>query len=261
MAVITSRAGHSLVIVGWLLLGLATLACTGDAASTAETTSQSADRPSTTPIATPTSPPVPTPGPTPSPTVADRAPTTEAVLPKAEVYPYVIARERPDGDQIPVHDEPGGISRTLIDVNDIDGARKLNPLFAETSFGQPLVLRLIDISDDDAWFKVQVPTRPNHSHAWVRATDFDVGSTNVWIEASVPPTGPHTAGELWVYRDGDVVFSAPVASGRDSRPTPLGTGWVGQFIDGPSLSPAYGPWIVDLGRAQRAMRTTPSRRV
>ena len=194
-----------------------------------------------TPEATTTPAPTAEPTPAPAPTVE---PTPEDINSQ---FGYAVARPRPNGGQIPVYDEPDGEMRTLVDVNAIDGIQEPNPLFAETVFGQPLVLRLVEDRSIDGWLKVQVPTRPNHSHVWVRAAEFSVQQTNVWVEATVAATSLGEAGQLWVYRDGEQIFTAAVVSGRESRPTPLVTGWVGQAIEGSTLSPAYGSWVVDLG--------------
>jgi len=240
---------------GAILMALLCLACSSDGDNLRVETVQDPTAAQVVPTATLLPPEVIAAPSTPT-SVAEA--TATAVVPATAVdgfsFGFAVALTRPDGGQIPVYDEPDGQRRTLVDVNAVDRFQQLNPLFAQTSFGNPLVLRVIE-DDGDGWLKVQVPTRPNHSHVWVEAANFEVRSTDVWIEATISSTARSEAGELVVYRGSEPVFNAVVASGREARPTPMITGWVGQWITGPTLSPAYGSWIVDLGTYSEALGT------
>jgi len=240
---------------GLILMALLCLACTSDGDNLRVETVQDPTAVQVVPTATVLPPEVNAAPSTPTP-VAEA--TATAVVPVTEstsfAFGYAVALPRPDDGQIPVYDEPDGQRRTLVDVNAVDRFEQLNPLFAETAFGNPLVLRVIE-DDGAGWLRVQVPTRPNHSHVWVETADFEVRSTDVWIEATTSSTVRSEAGELVVYRRSEPVFNAVVASGQEARPTPMITGWVGQWITGPTLSPAYGSWIVDLGTYSEALGT------
>jgi len=169
---------------------------------------------------------------------------------------FAVALDLERVSQIPVYDAPGGgPQRTLLDVNAVDGVSTPSPLFATTPFDQPLVLPVVQGGPESDWLLVRVPVRPNGSTGWVRASDFRVESTSVRIEVDVRGTAVSEAGELVVYRDDEELLRAPVASGRDSRPSPLGNGWVHQIVDGASVAPAYGPWIVDFGMHSEALGT------
>ena len=182
----------------------------------------------------------------------------DVVPPAPAVFRYAIANDLDSPYQIPVFDEAGAWfePRTLLDINAIDGTRVPNPLFPRTVFGNPLVLRVLDVRE--GFLKVQVPTRPNHSHAWVRASEFDLVEPTVFLEISVAPTGPafdEQAGELLLYDGDELLVRSKIVSGRESRPTALGSGWVTQIVDGPSLGPAYGEWVVGLGLFSEALGT------
>ena len=171
----------------------------------------------------------------------------------ARSFRYAIAKDLESEDQIPVFDEPGGEPRTLLDKNQIDQIGLLNPLYPITVYGEPLVLRVLE--EQPGWFRVQVATRPNESYAWVRAGDFHLRLTDVFIEIALAPVGSNQAGELLLYDDTELLMRTPIVSGRDSRPTPLVSGWVTQIVAGSDLSPAYGEWILGLGTFSEALGT------
>lgn len=169
---------------------------------------------------------------------------------------YAVARDLERTDQIPVYASAGdSVRRTLLDINAIDGTEQASPLYALTPFGQPLVLPIVDGDPQSEWLRVQVPVRPNGSTAWVRADDFRVETTDIRIEVDVSRSPTSEAGILTVFRGTDQLLQAPVASGRDSRPTPLGTGWVHQIVDGSNVGPAYGARVIDFGMHSEALGT------
>lgn len=172
---------------------------------------------------------------------------------RTEQHRYAIATNLTAADQIPVYDHVNGPQRTLLDVNEVDGTTQMYPLFARTPWGGPLLLRVIESTADDAWLKLQVPVRPNNSHVWVRASDFEVRSTSIRVEVRTGFSPEREAGDVTVYDHGDPIFSAPIASGRPERATPLMTGWIAEFITGPDRSPAYGPWVIDIGGHSEAL--------
>ena len=171
-------------------------------------------------------------------------------------FRYAIAKDLDSEFQIPVFDEPNGEPRTLLDVNSIDGVELLNPLYPITAYDQPLVLRVVE--EQPGWLRVQVATRPNESYAWVRASEFNVRVTDVFIEIALGRSGngiADQAGELLFYNNDELILRTKIVSGRESRPTPLVSGWVTQIVAGSDLSPAYGDWIVGLGTFSEALGT------
>ncbi|MEM7092010.1 MAG: L,D-transpeptidase [Actinomycetota bacterium] len=178
-------------------------------------------------------------------------PSSDVTLP----FLYAVAADPLDTAQIPVYNEPFGPPGTLLDRNYVDGLTLPYPLYATTPFGQPLVLRVLQTSADGNWLRVQVPVRPNGSTAWVRAEDFVVESTTIRVEISTARFAQNHAGRLMVLDGTQVLVDVPIASGRESRPTALGSGWVGQIVAGADLSPAYGTWVLDIGIHSEALGT------
>lgn len=169
-------------------------------------------------------------------------------VPERTTFRFAIPSDLASDTQIPVFEAPGldDQPRTPIDTNLVDGTQTVFPLFPITPFGEPLVLPVLN--EQPGWLLVQLPVRPNRSTAWVRASDFDLHETDVFIEISTAPlpNGP-PGGELLVHRQGEVVQRTIITPGRDTRPTPNTVGWVLQRIEGATLSPAYGSWVLDLG--------------
>lgn len=87
-----------------------------------------------------------------------------------------------------------------------------------THEGYPLVVSIIEESEDGQWLHVRLPQRPNGTTGWVRAADLRTWEVPNRIEVNL------TTRRLTVY-DGDsdtVLFDTDVAVGRPSTPTPLG---------------------------------------
>ena len=106
--------------------------------------------------------------------------------------------------ELVAHDAPGGAPF----------ATAPNP----THEGYPLVVSVLDESDDGEWLQVRLPQRPNGTVGWVRAADVRLWQVPNRIEVDV------TTHRLRVY-DGDsdvVLFETDVATGRPHTPTPLG---------------------------------------
>ena len=168
-------------------------------------------------------------------------------------FRYAIAKDLESEFQIPVFDEPNSEPRTLLDKSGIDGVEQLNPLYPITAFGEPLVLRILE--EQPGWLRVQVATRPNESYAWVRASEFHLRLTDVFIEIALAPNGSNQAGELLLYNNRELLLQTTIVSGRESRPTPLVSGWVTQIVAGADLTPAYGEWVLGLGTFSEALGT------
>jgi lipoprotein-anchoring transpeptidase ErfK/SrfK len=84
--------------------------------------------------------------------------------------------------------------------------------------GYQLVMLVREEQGD--WLKVQINTRPNGATAWVRRSDVALRTVehHILIELG--------AKRLTAYRGDEVVFTAPVAPGKASTPTPLGQFYV-----------------------------------
>ncbi|MBA2280293.1 MAG: L,D-transpeptidase [Acidimicrobiia bacterium] len=87
-----------------------------------------------------------------------------------------------------------------------------------THEGYPLVVSVIEATDDGSWLRVRLPKRPNGSVGWVRATELRTWAVPNRIEVQL------STNQLRVYEgDSDrVLFAASVSTGTASTPTPLG---------------------------------------
>ena len=87
-----------------------------------------------------------------------------------------------------------------------------------TREGWPLVVSIIESTDDRAWYHVRLPVRPNGTTGWVRASDLRVFEIANRVEVTV------SSRTLRVYEgDSDrVLFETDVAVGRANTPTPTG---------------------------------------
>lgn len=85
------------------------------------------------------------------------------------------------------------------------------------------------------WVQLRVPMRPNGHIGWVPRValgSFVVVHTEIVVNRA--------AETLTLYRNGKVVYRAPVGVGKPSTPTPPGNFWVTESFS--SSDPAYGPW-------------------
>jgi hypothetical protein len=84
-----------------------------------------------------------------------------------------------------------------------------------------------------AWYRVQLPMRPNGVTGYVRASMVDVGfvRTRVTVDLS-----DH---ELIAYRDGKAIVRTTVAVGSPATPTPTGRFYVNQRL---TVKDPTGPW-------------------
>jgi len=87
-----------------------------------------------------------------------------------------------------------------------------------THEGFPLVVGVLDQSEDGAWLQVRLPMRPNGSVGWIRTTDVEVLPIPNRIQVQL------STNTLRVYEgDSDhVLFETSVATGRPNTPTPTG---------------------------------------
>ena len=76
------------------------------------------------------------------------------------------------------------------------------------------------------WLHVYLPTRPNSSTAWVKATDVNVSAPLEW-QIRVSLADHH----LWLVHNGAVDFETGVAIGSDQYPTPTGTFYITDPLD------------------------------
>jgi lipoprotein-anchoring transpeptidase ErfK/SrfK len=101
------------------------------------------------------------------------------------------------------------------------------------------VLAVIRRSDcRAAWYRVQLPIRPNGVKGFVRARAVRVGSIRTRIVVDV------SARRLTFFRRGRAVLRTPVAVGSRATPTPTGSYYVNQRLIPTDPSGPYGPGAI-----------------
>jgi lipoprotein-anchoring transpeptidase ErfK/SrfK len=99
------------------------------------------------------------------------------------------------------------------------------------------------------WYRVRVAARPNGATGWISSSAV---STTRLRSRIVIDLSRH---RLFLYKRGALVLSSPVAIGKPSTPTPLGSFYVTQrFIVNPSTGP-YGPRAIGISAFSDVLRT------
>lgn len=104
-----------------------------------------------------------------------------------------------------------------------------------THEGFPLVVSVVEESDDGEWLHVRFPQRPNGTSGWIRADQVSLWGLRNAVEVSL-------AERVLRVRDGtsgEVVFEASVAVGSDATPTPVGEFFI-DIVNPLGAHPTYG---------------------
>jgi lipoprotein-anchoring transpeptidase ErfK/SrfK len=105
-------------------------------------------------------------------------------------------------------------------------------------YGYPMTMPIVQEARGGEWLRIMMPERPNGLTAWVKA-DTVTRSTSPWrMVLKLSET------RLYVYKDGNEVWNAPVGIGRDQTRTPTGSFFVA-VIEKPGPA-GYGPIVLDL---------------
>jgi len=100
--------------------------------------------------------------------------------------------------------------------------------------------RVIDAECTIAWYRVQLPLRPNGIVGFVRADDVDVGPVATRIVVDVSDR------RLTLYRAGKPELTATVAVGSPATPTPTGRYYVNQRLVPEDVHGPFGPGAVGI---------------
>jgi hypothetical protein len=124
-------------------------------------------------------------------------------------------------------------ARALPDGRVIGRFGKTNENGVPTVFGVRAELVRADCAA--AWYRVQLPQKPNGSVGWVRAADVEVGvvSTRIVVDVS--------RRTLTLFRSGRPQLTTTVAVGSDTTPTPIGSFYVNQRLIPADHTGPYGP--------------------
>lgn len=152
---------------------------------------------------------------------------------------------------VPTFDAPNGNQTTIYDINEIDDVELEYPLLAETAFGNRLALLVEEFDSTGNWAKVVLPVRPNGTTGWVQTAFFTKETHNYHITIDV------SENLVRVFRgDQELLDGGQLAvSGQETRPTPVVRSYIDEMIPGPSLSPAYGDWVLSIAAFSEALGT------
>src|SRR4051794_38911421 len=113
---------------------------------------------------------------------------------------------------------------------------KLNENGYPTTFA--IVGAVLDSRCQAAWYRVQLPMRPNGAIGYVKPSAVAVEKVTTRIEVDL------SARELKFFKAGKLVVRTPVAVGSPSTPTPVGRFYVNQRILTTDPSGPYGPGAI-----------------
>lgn len=175
---------------------------------------------------------------------------TEAVD-EAVVNPFenIVLQVNDDVQIVPTFNAPNGDEIKIYDVNAIDGIELEYPLYAETVFGNRLALRVEEYDATGNWALVQVPVRPNGTTAWVQSAFFTESRHDYHITIDL------SENKVNVYKGEELLVEQIAVMGRESRPTPVVRSYIDEKIDGNTLSPAYGSWVLSIAAFSEALGT------
>lgn len=165
----------------------------------------------------------------------EAAPTTTTTVPPSTTttippeVPPVTPLATPIGGEAPVFDAPGG---TQVGT-------------AGVWYGFPMTMPIID--EQDGWYLIRLPERPNGKTGWVRAADVQRSETTYRIVIRLGER------RLYVYQDGYEAFSMPAGLGKASTPTPVGSFFVA--INNQPGPPGYGPVVLDTSGHSEAIQS------
>jgi lipoprotein-anchoring transpeptidase ErfK/SrfK len=105
-------------------------------------------------------------------------------------------------------------------------------------YGYPMTMPIVQEARQGQWLRIMMPERPNGLTAWVKASDVTRSTTPWRMVLKLSET------RLYVYKDGDEVWNAPVGIGKDTTRTPTGSYFVA-VIEKPGPA-GYGPVVLNL---------------
>jgi hypothetical protein len=91
-----------------------------------------------------------------------------------------------------------------------------------------------------AWFRVQLPVKPNGATGWVRAGDVELGTVRARIVVDLSER------RVTLFRRGRPVFTTRAAVGSPATPTPTGAFYVNQRLVPADAGGPFGPGAIGI---------------
>jgi len=126
----------------------------------------------------------------------------------------------------------------LIRVAPTASAPAITKLRYQTEDKLPEVYLVLDGKVDaagDQWLHIRIPMKPNGRTGWV-PVDFMSQLYVVKTQLTISRRNKKAT----LYKDGRVIWNAPVGIGKSGTPTPTGNFWIRELLRGGNG--AYGPW-------------------
>jgi lipoprotein-anchoring transpeptidase ErfK/SrfK len=141
--------------------------------------------------------------------------------------PFVNVVAKAVGAKVAVYNQPSD-----------DGGPPKAELANPNEVGAPLVFLVQE--ERAGWYQVLLPTRPNGSRGWVRASDVTTSEHEYRIEIKL------AAHRITVFHRDGVFLDAPVGVGKGATPTPLGAYYTKELLQPPNPNTAYGHYAYGL---------------
>lgn len=152
---------------------------------------------------------------------AHLAPVAVQGTPSNIVDPSEVARA--EVSELPLYSSPGAATPE---------GTMANPNY----LGAPLVLLVTAVQGN--WIQAYVPERPNEATAWVPEADVSLSTVPCHIGIGI------SSHKLVLYCNNAAVFSADVATGAPSSPTPTGSFFVAYIVELTDPGGPYGPYAL-----------------
>ena len=150
---------------------------------------------------------------------------------------------------VAAYDAPNGEIVELYDINPIDDIELEYPLYAQTSFDNPLALLVEEFDATGEWAQVQVPIRPNGTTAWVKTSDFSQQRHNFHITIDISDS------MVSVFQGDELIVEQSAVTGSAELPTPVVRTFIDEKVPGADLDPAFGDWILSLSAFSETLGT------
>jgi len=153
----------------------------------------------------------------------------------------VGAQERPAGNGRVAY---ALVARGRTEAYASPGGPSMRTFGPETSLGFPTVFGVLGVVTNEkcepAWYRVQLPIRPNGATGYVRADGLELVRIRTRIEIDLSDR------TVVLFRDGRRVFDAVGAVGSGATPTPTGRYYVNQRIRVADPEGPFGPVVLGI---------------